>query len=241
MKKYVRADQRKFHVIYKTTRTDGSGKYYIGMHSTNNLNDNYLGSGQILWRSINKYGRHMHQREILEILPTRKDIVLREAQILASIPKDDPYCMNISRSIGFSVRKPESKSASEKRKQSVVAFYASEASLAARQKISSANLGRKATSEAKANMATAAKARMARMQADGSWEIVKMKNAASASGKKQSAETIAKKVASLKAFKDANGGKRTFSEQARANIAKAQLGKKRGPYKPRAPQMDRNK
>lgn len=37
------AERRKFHYIYKITRTDGSGKYYIGMHSTDDLEDGISG------------------------------------------------------------------------------------------------------------------------------------------------------------------------------------------------------
>jgi hypothetical protein len=103
-----------------------------------------------------------------------------------------------------------------------------------RAKLSAIHKGKKKSPEAKANMAIAAIARMARMQSDGSWDIVKAKNAATASGKKQTAETISKRAAAIVAFKDANGGKRTFSEQARANIAASMIGKKRGSYKPRA-------
>lgn len=37
----------KYHIIYKTTNLI-NGKIYVGMHSTDNLNDGYLGSGWIL-------------------------------------------------------------------------------------------------------------------------------------------------------------------------------------------------
>lgn len=37
-----RADQRKFHYIYKISRD--AGRYYIGMHSTDDINDGYFGS-----------------------------------------------------------------------------------------------------------------------------------------------------------------------------------------------------
>jgi hypothetical protein len=33
----------KYHYIYKTTHNNG--RYYIGRHTTDDLNDNYLGSG----------------------------------------------------------------------------------------------------------------------------------------------------------------------------------------------------
>lgn len=48
----TRANQRKFHFIYKITRNDDSGRFYIGLHSTDNLNDGYFGSGQVLWIAV---------------------------------------------------------------------------------------------------------------------------------------------------------------------------------------------
>lgn len=50
------ASRRKYHYIYKTTCTITS-KFYIGMHSTDNLEDGYVGSGKRLWYSINKHGK----------------------------------------------------------------------------------------------------------------------------------------------------------------------------------------
>lgn len=54
-----------YYIIYKTTNII-NGKYYIGKHHTSTDNDNYLGSGKILKRSINKNGKHNFIREILE-------------------------------------------------------------------------------------------------------------------------------------------------------------------------------
>lgn len=89
-----RADQRKFHYIYKITRDDG--RYYIGMHSTDDLEDGYFGSGKRITRSIKKHGRECHRKEILEFLPSRKELKVREAQLVTEELRSDPMCMNIA-------------------------------------------------------------------------------------------------------------------------------------------------
>jgi hypothetical protein len=90
-----RADQRKFHYIYKITRNDGSGKFYIGMHSTDDLDDGYFGSGQRLWKSINKHGKEKHSKEILEFLPSRKELKDRERELVNEELLGDKCCMNL--------------------------------------------------------------------------------------------------------------------------------------------------
>lgn len=47
---------KKYHVVYKTTNTLNN-KIYVGLHSTNNINDNYIGSGYVLKDAIKKYGK----------------------------------------------------------------------------------------------------------------------------------------------------------------------------------------
>ena len=86
--------EKKYHFIYKTTNTL-SGKYYYGMHSTDNLEDGYLGSGRRLRYSINKYGEENHIREIIEFCRNRKELIAREKEIvnLNEIAKDE--CINL--------------------------------------------------------------------------------------------------------------------------------------------------
>ena len=90
----TRADQRKFHYIYQITRQDG--KYYIGLHSTDNLDDGYFGSGQLLWKSIKKHGKEAHTKEILEFLPTRAELKVRERELVNEDTLKDPRCFNLA-------------------------------------------------------------------------------------------------------------------------------------------------
>lgn len=83
-----------FHLIYKVT-CKTNGKYYIGAHSTSNLDDGYFGSGLIVKSSIKKYGVHNHKIEFLEFCSNRKDLLIREAQIVNEQLLKDPLCMNL--------------------------------------------------------------------------------------------------------------------------------------------------
>ena len=82
------------HYIYKVTCLI-SKKYYVGMHSTSNLEDGYFGSGKVLKRSLNKHGKANHTIEILEWLPDRSSLKLREKEIVNEDMLKDEMCMNL--------------------------------------------------------------------------------------------------------------------------------------------------
>jgi hypothetical protein len=65
------------------------------MHSTNDLDDGYMGSGKRLRYSIRKYGKENHTKEILEFFDSRD--LLIEAEIKAITPEmiTDKDCMNL--------------------------------------------------------------------------------------------------------------------------------------------------
>lgn len=90
----IRASRRKYHIIYKTTCLE-TGKWYIGMHSTDDLNDGYMGSGQRLLRSIRKHGKDKHITEHIEFLPDRAALGLREAELVNTEMVANQFCMNL--------------------------------------------------------------------------------------------------------------------------------------------------
>ena len=87
--------EKTYHFIYKTTNKL-SGRYYIGMHSTNNLDDGYMGSGNRLRLAIRKHGKQNFIREIIEFCSSREELRKREAEIitLEEIAKEE--CMNLT-------------------------------------------------------------------------------------------------------------------------------------------------
>lgn len=82
------------HYIYKTT-CNVTGKWYVGMHSTSNENDGYMGSGIRLRRSIRKYGKDNHTKEILEYCNSREELVLREIEIVNFELISEDLCTNL--------------------------------------------------------------------------------------------------------------------------------------------------
>jgi len=54
--------EKKIHYIYKITCVV-TGRWYIGMHSTININDNYLGSGTTLRHSVSKIGKMFNVKQ----------------------------------------------------------------------------------------------------------------------------------------------------------------------------------
>jgi hypothetical protein len=87
--------EKKYNYIYKTTNLKNE-KFYVGMHSTDNLNDGYLGSGDRLRRSIRRNGKDNFKLEFLEFLPNRASLSLREKELVNESLLKDPMCMNLS-------------------------------------------------------------------------------------------------------------------------------------------------
>jgi group I intron endonuclease len=86
--------EQKYNYLYKITN-NLNDEYYIGIHSTNKLEDNYFGSGTRLWRSIEKYGKENFSIEILEFLPNREALKNRERELVTEDVLKDVKCLNL--------------------------------------------------------------------------------------------------------------------------------------------------
>lgn len=65
------------------------------MHSTSNLKDGYIGSGNRLRNSVRYHGKENHKMEILEFLEDREALRVREREIINEGLLKDPMCMNL--------------------------------------------------------------------------------------------------------------------------------------------------
>lgn len=88
-----------YRILYKTTNKI-NGKYYIGVHKTNNINDNYLGSGDILQKAINKYGKDNFERIILWKCNNDNELYDLESKFVKKRQVNDKNCYNV-KSGGF--------------------------------------------------------------------------------------------------------------------------------------------
>lgn len=88
-----------YYLVYKTTNLI-NGKFYIGKHQTEDLNDGYMGSGNVLKRAIKKYGEDNFTTEILEVYDKKWKMELAE-RILVVVDKEVSYNLKRGGNGGF--------------------------------------------------------------------------------------------------------------------------------------------
>ena len=82
------------YTVYKTTNLV-NGKFYIGVHKTNNPHDDYLGSGKLLKRAIEKYGVENFKKEIVALAEDADTAFLKEAELVTREMVDSDLCYNL--------------------------------------------------------------------------------------------------------------------------------------------------
>ena len=73
---------KKYYTIYQITDLI-SGKIYIGKHETDNLNDKYMGSGNLVTRAQKKHGLENFKKDILFIFDNENDMNAKEAELVS--------------------------------------------------------------------------------------------------------------------------------------------------------------
>lgn len=85
----------KYFTIYQTTNQINN-KIYIGLHTTNDINDSYLGSGVFLKKAIKKYGYQNFKKEVIYVFDNKTDMIKKEKEIVneSFIIRKDTYNMS---------------------------------------------------------------------------------------------------------------------------------------------------
>lgn len=81
-----------YYYLYKITNTVNDN-IYIGVHSTDNLNDGYFGSGKILQHAVKKHGKNIFKKEILEFFDSFDAMFNAERDIVNEefVKRSDTY------------------------------------------------------------------------------------------------------------------------------------------------------
>lgn len=85
---------KKYHIVYRTVNLI-NGKFYYGVHSTNDLRDGYLGSGKILKRAVSKYGKDNFDTEVIRHFDDRHSAVMFERALVSAKEVMDGECYNL--------------------------------------------------------------------------------------------------------------------------------------------------
>lgn len=108
-----------YYTIYKITNLTNN-YMYVGYHATNNLEDDYAGSGKIIKHAIQKYGLENFKKEILYVFPSKQEALLKEREIVNEnfIKREDTYNIKLGGEGGWDHTYNDPKT-SNKRKEAI--------------------------------------------------------------------------------------------------------------------------
>lgn len=88
------------YTVYKIVN-ELNGKYYIGVHKTDNPNDSYFGSGRAIKEAIKKHGKESFRKEILLVTESKEEAYAKEAELTVDFNTNVTYNMRIGGVGGF--------------------------------------------------------------------------------------------------------------------------------------------
>jgi hypothetical protein len=79
-------------IVYQITN-NLNGKIYIGVHSTDNLNDSYMGSGKVIKAALKLHGRQNFIKEVLFSFSTCEEAYAKELELVTPefVAREDTY------------------------------------------------------------------------------------------------------------------------------------------------------
>lgn len=84
---------KKYHYFYEI-RNNINNHFYYGIHSTDDMEDGYMGSGKRLQRAYKKYGIENFTKTILKEFSTREEASVYEAEMVTETLVKDNNCYN---------------------------------------------------------------------------------------------------------------------------------------------------
>ena len=73
--------EKKYHVLYQVVNNI-NGMIYIGIHSTNNLFDSYMGSGKNIIAAIKEFGKENFTKYIIGLYDSKYELIQAEMKIV---------------------------------------------------------------------------------------------------------------------------------------------------------------
>ena len=94
--------KRKYYYLYRITNLLNN-KIYIGIHATDNINDNYMGSGKLIKQAIKKYGKENFKKEILQYFDNAIDMLNAEAKVVTKefVNENTNYNIDIGGNLSY--------------------------------------------------------------------------------------------------------------------------------------------
>lgn len=81
------------YTVYKTVSLI-NGEFYIGVHKTNDPNDEYLGSGKVIRRAVLQHGPENFRKDILAVFDNSEAAYLKEDELIR-VHANEILCLNL--------------------------------------------------------------------------------------------------------------------------------------------------